>query len=444
MALVLLCALLAGCQWVPSVRYDGGNSGFNAADRAVTPALVNGLQVRFKAPLGNLTTRAFGTQVTPVYVNGHVIVPATGKVLWFDAAGLDQCAGTPNICAPQWSGDLGAPWWSFYGAEVAGNVVYVMAGDIDMLAKLFAFDLAGQIGCTGVPRVCQPLWTADVLNDDAPTVAGGKVFAFDMHGYLTVFDAAGQERCGGTPKVCQRLWTTPPGNVETPPVRVASVGGRVYVADKYGRLTVTDAAGVQGCADAPKVCQPLWTTAPANGPDAVPSPVVSGGRAFVLRPSNASFDRELVAFDAAGVSGCGGTPKVCQPLWSTPIGNVSGLTALAVANGKVYVPDKNGLTVKVFDASGSGCTGVPMTCPPLFTFGSTQPVTIANGLALQSTPSGFKAYDANGVTNCTAGVCAPVAQAYLGPAFNGFVTGDGKVFGVSIEGDGTGTLFGAW
>jgi hypothetical protein len=444
MALVLLCALLAGCQWVPSVRYDGGNSGFNAADRSVTPALINGLRVRFTAPLGNLTRQAVGLPITPVYVSGHVIVPTMGKVLWFVAAGVEQCAGTPGICSPQWSGDLGAPWWSLYGAEVAGNVVYVMASDRDTLGKLFAFDLAGQTGCNGVPRVCQPLWTADVLNGDAPTAAGGKVFAFDMHGYLTAFDAAGQEGCTPTAQVCQRLWTTPQGNVEGSPVRVASAGGLVYVADIYSRLIVTDAAGVQGCGGAPKVCQPLWTTARAPFADAVPSPIVSGGRAFVLRSSAVTTDRELAAFDAAGVTGCGGTPKVCQPLWSTPIGNVGGLTALAVANGKVYVPDKFGLTVKVFDASGVGCSGVPMTCPTLFSFGSTQPVTIANGLALQSTPSGLQAYDANGVTNCTAGVCTPVAQASLGAAFNGFVTGDGKVFGVSIDDNGNGTLTGAW
>ena len=44
----------------------------------------------------------------------------------------------------------------------------------------------------------------------------------------------------------------------------------------------------------------------------------------------------LNAFDAAGTTNCSGTPKVCQPLWSSHSGTASGY-AIAVANGNVYV-----------------------------------------------------------------------------------------------------------
>jgi hypothetical protein len=70
------------------------------------------------------------------------------------------------------------------------------------------------------------------------------------------------------------------------------------------------------------------------------------------------------AFAADG-SGCSGTPVVCDPLWIGPNGGVD-YSSPAVANSVVFVgsPDKK---LYAYVASGNaGCTGAPKTCSPLW------------------------------------------------------------------------------
>ena len=62
------------------------------------------------------------------------------------------------------------------------------------------------------------------------------------------------------------------------------------------------------------------------------SPAVANGVVYV-----GSDDTNLYAFDAAGVTGCGGTPKTCTPLLAADTGSFVVTSSPAVANGMVYV-----------------------------------------------------------------------------------------------------------
>src|SRR5207248_2626421 len=71
---------------------------------------------------------------------------------------------------------------------------------------------------------------------------------------------------------------------------------------------------------------------------AAPAVRGSGGRRVLSLPGGGggvvyvgSFDRKLYAFDAAGTTGCSGTPKTCAPLWTGATGNSIELSSPAVA-----------------------------------------------------------------------------------------------------------------
>jgi hypothetical protein len=462
---VMSLLALAGCGVnIPaSVRYDAGNTGFVAGDTSTTASSINAMAVRFTASLGNLGSDGANFGVTPVVSGATAFVPEMGRLAAFDVNGQNGCSGTPTTCQPKWTADFGHPDWnSLWGAEVYGDTVYVLASgpitappygyDPHGVGALFAFDVDGQRNCAGTPVVCQPLWTASLVSGDAPVAYGGHIFAFDMATRrVDVFSAAGADGCAGTPVVCQPLWTTPVLDVETPPVRPAVVGDRVYVADRKGDLIVSDATGQQGCSGSPVVCQPLWSApSPWQEGAETPSPVVVDGRVFVARATTTFTTFNLAAFDAAGSQNCSGTPVVCQPLWSTPLqGSLGGPMSLAAAYGRVYVPSHASgapsTGTVVYDATGAGCSGSPMSCTPLFTAaGQGKTPTIADGLILQPSDTGVAAFDASGATSCTAGTCGPVAQATIGPDMHGFALADGKLFAVRVASNGTGTLVGAW
>src|SRR4029077_9447814 len=125
-----------------------------------------------------------------------------------------------------------------------------------------------------------------------------------------------------------------------------------------GNLYAFDASGVTGCAGTPKVCAPLWTA--STGSVSSSSRTVADGVVYV-----GSSIGNLYAFDAAGVSGCAGSPKVCEPLWTAPAGNDI-VSSPAVAGGVVYIganePGPGGGFsdgyLNAFDAAGvTGCSG---------------------------------------------------------------------------------------
>ena len=109
------------------------------------------------------------------------------------------------------------------------------------------------------------------------------------------------------------------------PPSAAVVDGTAYVQSQDGNLYAFDAAGVSGCVGVPKVCAPLWTA--STGSVSSSSPTVANGVVYI-----GSSNGDLYVFDAAGASGCAGMPKDCSPLWTAPAGGDL-VSSPAVADG---------------------------------------------------------------------------------------------------------------
>ena len=334
------------------------------------------------------------------------------------------CATSGGSCAPLWTATTGGEIWS--SPAVANGVVYV--GSLDH--KLYAFDAAGVTGCSGGLKVCTPLWTAatgDAISAP-PTVANGVVYVGSFDHSLYAFDAAGVTGCSGTPKVCTPLWTAATGaaiGYAAPTV----AGGVVYVGSSDHKLYAFDAAGVTGCSGTPKVCTPLWT-ATAGGALGYSSPAVTDSEVYV-----GSFDGKLYAY-AVGCSSGGGT---CTPVWTATTGSYID-SSPAVSNGVVYVGSEDH-KLYAFDTSGnliwSGNTGgaLEYSSP-----------AVANGVVyVGSTNDKLYAY----AVGCASGggTCSPLWTGVTGgyiesaPAVsNGVVyvgSGDEKLYAFAITGDWT-------
>ena len=235
---------------------------------------------------------------------------------------------------------------------VAGGAVYVRSVN----GMLYAFDAAGGTGCSAAPTTCAPLWTARTAaplispSTSAPAVADGVVFVGGDH--LYAFDAAGEKGCSGTPKTCTPLWTGDTESVWTAPV---VAGGVVYVTANDAELHAFDAKGVKGCSGRPVTCTSLWTA--STGVDSLSSPAVADGVVYV---GGAHF----YAFDATGNTKCSGHPKTCGPLWM--IGSES-YSSPAVADGVVYFTGAATLYAYVLEKIRR-CQGGGLVCsPPLWT-----------------------------------------------------------------------------
>jgi outer membrane protein assembly factor BamB len=273
---------------------------------------------------------------------------------------------------------------------VSGGVVYV-TGVTASANMLFAFDASGTQGCSGAPTVCAPLWTATFgppspdtdqsLESRSPAVAGGRVYVSGADHTVYAFDAAGQQNCGGVPKQCSALWTavvplTGAGGLSAPAV----AGGVLYVTGAagpggvaMGGLFAFDAAGTKSCSGAPKQCSPIWTSNPTAAATRQP-PAIWNGFVYIVAHAPSGEHNQLRAFDATGTQGCTGTPKTCQPIWTSTTELLTG--APTAANGVIYVVGTSGLLcpdlctttrhLYAFDASGvQGCAGTPKKCGPL-------------------------------------------------------------------------------
>jgi hypothetical protein len=103
----------------------------------------------------------------PVVAQGYVLTTAnvgsTLQLLAFDAAGVDGCSGVPKVCAPLWRGAAGGAITDPQGQEVVvgGDVAYVSQRVASSPSRLLAFDARGITGCTGTPTTCTPLFSSD-------------------------------------------------------------------------------------------------------------------------------------------------------------------------------------------------------------------------------------------------------------------------------------------
>lgn len=331
---------------------------------------------------------------------------ATSTIYAYDLLGASGCGGSPKSCSPRWTATLPGSDY-IVGATLGGDRLYVITD-----LGLSVFDASTKTGCSGTPKVCSALWRAI---PDHSTVNVSDLAVVDGSVYLTTdrlyaYDAAGSAGCGGAPKVCTPRWTSPAGFSGTP----SAWNGNVYVAPFGGGVAAFDGAGTVGCAGAPKVCAPRWTASvPVGAPIAV-----ANGVAYVTRqdfvPSGPTAT-SLVAIDATGTTSCSGSPKVCAPLWTAPLGSSDAPIAPQVSppsieNGTVFVAGPDAV-VKAFDAAGqAGCSGVPKVCTPLWRtsqpgFGTAS--VVANGLLY----AGTGVYDSKGSQSCSGApkICHPIA-----------------------------------
>ncbi len=292
--------------------------------------------------------------------------------------------------------------------------------------NLDAYDANGVTGCSGTPKTCSPLWTAALESgnsNSSPTVANGIVYISDR-GNLYAFDANGVTGCSGTPKTCSPLWSSPYGDADVGDADQSSpaVANGVVYTGGYGFLHAFDANGVTGCSGTPKVCSPLWSTFSESVEESFGSPVVANGLVYYFGG----------AYDANGVTGCSGTPKVCSPLWEFGNGR-----SPAIANGVLYV--SGGHLNKTLLHAYNALTGAPLwSSTAARDFVNASPV-VANGVVyIAADDDHLYAFDASGTTGCsvTPKICAPLASfanagEWVSAAIaNGRVYIDGYTFGL--------------
>lgn len=129
-------------------------------------------------------------------------------------------------------------------------------------------------------------------------------------------------------------------------------GGSVYVSAFDRKLYAFDAAGITGCSDVPKVCNPQWMalTTPVASAMGISTPVVANGLVFV---GTGIGDHFIHAYDAAGGTNCTGSPTTCTPLWSGDVGSAV-RSSPAVAGDYLYVGNEGGMRVFGLPVSTEG------------------------------------------------------------------------------------------
>ncbi len=240
---------------------------------------------------------------------------------------------------------------------MANGVVFVAStesGNSATPPTLYAFDANGVTNRSGVPKVCQPLWTAPLsagdIHVESPNESNGVV-------YVSGYQSPGPPPSGPT-----------------------------------GTVQAFDANGSTNCSGVPKVCQPLWTTADNIGYSA---PAVSNGVLYT------TGEDTLDAYSANGTTNCSGTPKTCSPLWTATLGTTSISTVSPIVSGSVVYGESGEGNLETFSANGTtNCSGTPATCSPLWTAAATGLDAVANGILYGANNNRLSAFDANGVTNC--------------------------------------------
>jgi hypothetical protein len=373
-------SLLASCDWTMP-GFNPARTGFNPGEHTITLANLDTLDERWKStPLG-----ASAATSSPTIARGIAYVTTTdGYIFAFDATGQSGCSGTPATCAPLWTANLG--FVLLDSPTVVGGVLYVAGRHRD----LYAFDAAGKSGCSGTPTTCTPLWTGSLEGSlSSPVVVNGVAYVTTIfsiypysYGKVAAFDAAGVAGCSGQPKTCQPLWTSMFPNYFGDPPAPAVANGVVYVegSDFSGqtqvplaRLYAYDAAGVTGCSGQPKVCTPLWSAGspPPSQYAWAADPVVHGSQVY--------FGYGPDPYATEGTTGCPlGLPFCVLPLWRDDAGpsdsHYQGSSGVAIAHGLMYASvvetsSANVGGVNVFDEAGiAGCSDVSgfKTCSPLW------------------------------------------------------------------------------
>jgi outer membrane protein assembly factor BamB len=319
---------------------------------------------------------------SPTVADGVVYVVTGDGYLEAFAVG---CASGGEMCTPLWIGTSGDHVYGLNGSAVVADGEVFVGGE----AGMYAFP----VDCRSDGGTCAPLWRgpAYVGSGYAPAVADGVVYFAGGDKKLYAF----ADDCRSDGGTCSPLWTatsTLGGYISGAPT-VAD--GRVFVAfETFGgwwyssTLYAFDAAGATGCSGSPKTCSPLWTATPDGG-GVFGTPTVADGVAYVTGSYGYVY---AYAVDCAS----GG--DACQPLWE---GWSGGTASPAVANGVVYVGAPGSLY-----AFPAACRSDGGICAPLWTGdtggGSGNSPAVANGVVYVASSDGnLYAFDANGAIDCS-------------------------------------------
>lgn len=417
-ALVALVVSLALTACWPQSGGDSGGTYSSPWPTAINVDTVGSLAPAFTARSSDNFSWA-----QTVVSGGRLFVHAD-RLLAYDATGATGCAGLPRSCTPLWSSTV-YPGSFAVGPVVTDGLVWVGSGPQNLLA----FDAAGVDGCSGSPRICQPVRNVSLPYTPSKLVATPEGFAvmvaeplggaFRHHllaldhagnlrfsavlgghpepsyhvpaesdGYLfavnvlgtdykvQAFDAAGIRSCSGSPRVCTPLWET---ETNAAPIgRIMATAGRVIVT-KDGGISVYDADGGAACTAG--VCRARWRAATTG------YNVAAGAGRIVLAGS-----QEIAAYPLVdGDDRCGGTPRVCAPVWTGGYPQFSSAYAApTIAGGVVYLTLLN--RVVAYDVNGvKGCAGTPAVCAPLTTFelqASASPIVVGSFMYVTGLRSG--------------------------------------------------------
>ena len=222
---------------------------------------------------------------------GHAVVVdgagLTTTLRGFDLAGAGCVGSAPATCSSTWQASsaissLWAEWKPYVSPVIAGGRVYVVEGWASLFApdKLRSWDIAG---CAAASP-CAATWSRTLGDDPGivappgdpldrryspsdPTVVGSTVL---IHRSL--------ESWSEPAEFPRQDWvlalSTAPGDTtaeprwRTPGVRpthgLVVGGGVAFVEPPTGGIAAVDASGTVGCAGAPKVCAPLWSSTEAT------------------------------------------------------------------------------------------------------------------------------------------------------------------------------------
>ncbi len=407
---------LASGDW-PQYGHDAAHSGYNAAERIVSPANVANLKLTWTA-----STR-HGI-VGFVVAEGVVFVSGANAKLYAYPVG---CASGGEDCAPLLTVTVSNS--SITTPAVADGIVYVGSSD----GKLYAY----AVGCASGGGTCTPLWTAATggFIVSSPVVADGVVYVGSSNGKLYAY-AVGCARGGG---VCSPLWTaTTSGSLTAAP---AVEGGLVYAEpDNDDKLYVFRV----GCASGGATCAPLRMVLLADR-NPFNSPVVSNGVVYAT-PTTGGLHAYAVSCLSGGAT--------CSRLLTA-----DAETSPAVADGVLHVGwgtyQVDAKTYGVIHAYGVGCATGGATCKPLWDdlAGSVidSPPSVANGVVYAGSRDGkIQAFAESGCAS-DAGfsvgerTCLPLWSAttsgwiYSSPVVsNGVVyvasTNDGNLYAFSLPG----------
>ncbi len=165
------------------------------------------------------------------------VFTASNYVYGFDANGITNCSN--GTCSPIWQGAVAGSFSQFYSPiEIFDNILYIEGSN-----ELYSYNVINQITCsTTLSLVCSPNWEYSITNNlsstvplPAPTVANGLLFVGGSNDTLYVFPSDDTSCVAVSPMPqCSSLKTmTVSGAIDTSPTYYA---GDVYVASSNGTL----------------------------------------------------------------------------------------------------------------------------------------------------------------------------------------------------------------